>query len=97
MALRNDPDSLLSDRLALSFSIANPNPTDVTYVVQASDDLGSWTSVASKTGTGAWIWLGSGTSHIVTSGSGPVSVKVGDLVPASGNPIRTMRLKVNNP
>ncbi len=96
-ALIGDADSLLTDRLALSFSLQNPNPTDITYTVQATDDLGNWTSVASKTGSGAWTWLGGGTSRIVTSGIGPVSVKIGDVVPTSGNPKRMMRLKVANP
>jgi len=93
----NDADPLLSDRLALSFNIASPNPTDVTYLVQASDNLASWTDVASKTGADAWTWLAGGDSHIVTSGSGPVTVKIGDAVPSSGNPHRMMRLKVSTP
>ncbi len=96
-ALIGDVDALLTDRLALTFSLQNPNPTDITYTVQATDDLGTWTSVASKTGAGAWTWLGGGTSHIITSGTGPVSVKIGDLVPSSGNPKRMMRLMVTNP
>jgi hypothetical protein len=96
-ALIGDADILLTDRLTLSFSLQNPNPTDITYTVQATDDLGTWTSVASKTGSGPWTWLGGGTSRIVTSGTGPVSVKIGDVVPTSGNPKRMMRLKVANP
>jgi len=96
-ALLSDADALLTDRLALRFSLQNPNPTDITYTVQATDDLGIWTPVASKTGSGAWTWLGGGTSHIVTSGTNPITVKVGDLVPSSGNPRRLMRLKVTNP
>ncbi|MEO5716923.1 MAG: SdiA-regulated domain-containing protein [Luteolibacter sp.] len=95
--LNNDADALLTDRLALSFALPNPAPSDVTYRVQASDDLGTWTNVASKTGNGPWTWLGGGESHIVTTGSSPVSVKVGDVVPSSGYPERMMRLKMNNP
>ncbi len=94
-SLLGDPDALLSDRLALSFSIANPNPTDITYLVQATDNLGTWTDVARKVSAGAWTWLGGGTSHIVLDGTGPVSVKVGDVVPSSGNPRRLMRLTVS--
>ena len=94
-ALRGDANPLLSDRLAISFSLPSPNPTDVTYIVQASDDLATWTDVASKTGADDWQWLGGGASHVVTSGSGPVTVKIGDLVPAdAGHPRRVMRLKV---
>ena len=89
---------LLSDRLSLSFNLDNPNPSDVTYVIEASDDLGTWTTVASKTGTASWTWLGGGTSRIVISGTSPVSVKIGDIVPAdAANPKRMMRLKVSNP
>ena len=94
-SLLGDPDSLLSDRLALSFSIANPNPIDITYLVQATDNLGTWTDVARKNGAGEWTWLGGGISRIVTSGTGPVSVKIGDVVPSSGNPRRMMRLTVS--
>ena len=90
----NDTNPLLSDRLVLSFNIANPNPGDITYLVEASDDLVNWITVASKAGTGTWTWLGGGTSHIVTSGSGPVTVKVGDVVASSGHPLRVMRLKI---
>jgi len=67
-------------------------------VVQASDDLTTWTDVATKSGTGGWSWLGGGTARILTSGSGPVTVKVGDLVPADASHARRMmRLKVTNP
>ena len=95
VSLVGDADALLSDRLALSFNIANPNPTDITYLVQATDNLGTWTNIASKSGAGSWTWLAGGPSHIVTSGTGPVSVKVGDSVPSSGNPRRMMRLTVS--
>jgi len=93
----HDADALLSDRLVLSFHIASPNPTDITYLVQATDDLVNWTNVASKTGSGTWTWLAGGDSHIVTSDNGPVTVKIGDAVPSNGNPRRMMRLKVSTP
>ncbi len=94
----SDANALLTDRLALSFALANPNPSDLTYIVQASDDLGIWSDVASKTGTAAWTWLAGGTSRIVTSGTGTITVKIGDSVPAdAAHPRRLMRLKVTNP
>ncbi|MEI7927614.1 MAG: hypothetical protein WCH40_03620, partial [Verrucomicrobiales bacterium] len=74
-----------------------PSPADISYIVESTDDLETWTAVASKTGSGAWTWLGGGTNHIVTNGTNPITVKVGDLVPSSGNPRRLMRLKVTNP
>jgi hypothetical protein len=86
---------LLSDRLALSFNLSAANPTDITYTVQATSDLVHWSNVASKTGAGAWTWLGGGTSHIVVTLSGTQSnVQVGDLVPLAGNPRRMMRLQI---
>ncbi len=98
IALSGDPDPLLSDRLALSVVLPSPNPSDVTYTVQASDDLTTWADVASKTGAGDWQWLGGGASHILSSGDGPVTVKIGDLVPADAeHPHRMMRLKVAIP
>lgn len=96
-AATTETDSLLSDRLSLSFRLKSPNPADLTYLVQTTDDLSTWTPVASKAGSGAWTWLGGGSPHLVTSGTDPVTVKVGDLVPLSGNPKRLMRLKVTNP
>jgi uncharacterized protein YjiK len=95
--LLSDPDALLIDRLTLSFNLPNPSPADISYIVESTDDLETWTAVASKTGSGAWTWLGGGTNHIVTNGTNPITVKVGDLVPSSGNPRRLMRLKVTNP
>ncbi|MCX6875688.1 MAG: PKD domain-containing protein [Verrucomicrobia bacterium] len=53
-------------RLWLHFSLPDPVPADVDFVVQGSPDLraGSWTSVCRKNGTSAWQWLGGGTSRL---------------------------------
>jgi len=98
-AIQHDADPLLNDRLAIQFTIPNPNPSDITYVVQSSDDLATWNDIASKTGTADWTWLAGGTAHIVTnSGSGSVTVKIGDSVPSgTDHPKRMMRLKVTTP
>ena len=90
-------DALLSDRFSLAFVLDNPSPTDLTYTVEATSDLANWTPVAAKTGAGNWTWLGVGASHVVTSGTTAVTVKVGDLVTTDGNPRRMMRLKVTAP
>jgi len=97
--IRHDADPLLSDRLALGFTVPNPSPTDLTYLVQSTDDLTTWTDVASKSGSAAWSWLAGGTPHIVSSDSGTITnMKVGDSVPSDGaHPKRMMRLKVTNP
>jgi len=95
VSITNDADPLLAGRLALSLTLPNPNPTDISYVIQASGDLGTWADVASKTGNGAWIWLAGGTPRIVISGDNPATVKIGDSVPGdAAHPQRVMRLKV---
>ena len=50
----NSTDPLLSDRLCLAFTVPNPAPSDVTYLVQVTSDLSDWTTIATKGGTGAW-------------------------------------------
>ena len=95
--LNDSGDPLLSDRYSLSFSINSPAPTDLTYTVQAGDDLENWTPVAESTGDSTWTWLAGGASHIVvgTPSAGRVTIKVGDMVPQNGTPKRVMRLKVS--
>ena len=95
--LNDSGDPLLSDRYSLSFTINSPAPTDLTYTVEAGDDLENWTPVAQSTGDSTWAWLAGGTAHTVvgTPSAGRVTIKVGDLVPQAGNPKRVMRLKVS--
>jgi hypothetical protein len=95
--LNDSGDPLLSDRYSLSFTINSPAPTDLTYTVEAGDDLENWTSVAQSTGDSTWTWLAGGTSHIVvgTPVAGRVTIKVGDMEPLTGHPKRVIRLKVN--
>jgi len=89
---------LLSDRLAINFTLPLPTPTDIVYTVQATGDLVNWTTVATKTGSGAWTWSGGGSSHIVeTDGTNTSSLQIGDNVPMSGQPQRTMILRVLRP
>ncbi|MBL9145880.1 MAG: lamin tail domain-containing protein [Verrucomicrobiaceae bacterium] len=90
---------LLQDRLYLSFSIPQTAPADVTYTVQASDSLGTWTDVARKTGTGAWTWLAGGSIRIYTSVQAPYEVvQIGDSNPRdNANTRRFMRLQVSAP
>ena len=93
-------DPLLNDRLALTFTIPDPAPSDLTYVVQASDDLAIWTPLATKVGAGAWTWNPGGTSRIVTTSAGATRiVKVGDSAPAAAvsSSRRMLRLSVTNP
>jgi hypothetical protein len=50
----------------------NVNATDVTFIVQASTNLSTWTTIASKIGTAAWTT----TSGVIVNdpGRGPVTV-----------------------
>ena len=98
--VKGSANPLLSDRLAISVTVPNPTPSDVTYIVQATADLVNWTTVATKVGTGAWVWntsAGGSTSHIVDAGTTPDTVQVGDILASSGNARRMMRLEVTNP
>ncbi len=89
-------ESLLSDRLALQISMPEPAAADLIYTVEAATDLGStWTTIATKTGTGSWVWNGGGTSRIVTAApsGGRVLTKIGDSVPIASDPERFLRLR----
>ena len=95
-----DADSLLSDRFAITFRIPSPSRSGITLTVQVSDNLTTWTDVATKVGTSAWIWLGGGTSRIVQStASGITTLKVGDSVAINSAPQarRMMRIEVTSP
>ncbi len=92
--LLGSSDPLLSDRLTITYRLPSPVPADLTYIIQASTDLQSWTPVATKIGTGAWTWQAGGTSHIVAT---PPVVSVGDAVDSASAPRRQLRLKMTNP
>jgi fibronectin-binding autotransporter adhesin len=69
--------------------------TDVAYIVQASNNLTTWTNLATRAaGSGSWSPVAPGT--VVTDlGSGAVSVK--DNVTVAAQPKRFMRVVVSNP
>lgn len=95
-ALSGSTDALLRDRLTLSFSLPEPIPPDVVYVVEAADDpAGPFTPVASKKGAAAWEWLGSGTTHVkvALSSGGRVQTSVGDSQPQIAAQRRFLRLR----
>ena len=80
-------------RLSLSFALPASPPAELRYRVQAADALTGWTTLATKLGTQAWVWNGSGSSRVVATASGGSSlVTVGDEV--SGARKRQMRLEV---
>ncbi|MEQ1850201.1 MAG: PKD domain-containing protein [Chthoniobacteraceae bacterium] len=92
----NSIDPLLAGRLALRLDVPEPAPGDLTYVVEVTGDLtsGSWTPLATKSGTGAWAWNPGGTARIVLGApfAGRRTVHVGDTQTISGGP-RFMRLR----
>ena len=70
--------------------------TDITYIVQGSSDLVSWTDLGTSTAGG--VTTGSG--FVGEAGSAPAfNVEVRDTVPYDGNPAtkRYLRLKITSP
>ncbi len=93
-------EAVLAGRLVLVSELPDPTPSDLTYAVEVNGSLdsGTWTTLATKTGAGAWTWLGGGTSRIVESSSaGRSTVKVGDTMLMSAGLPRFMRLRVTRP
>jgi autotransporter-associated beta strand protein len=69
--------------------------TDVTYIVQASSNLTSWTNLATRAaGAGSWSAIAPG-AVVTDPGSGAVSVQ--DNVTVTAQPKRFMRVVVSNP
>ena len=64
--------------------------SDVTYVVQAADLLGTWTTIAAKTFSATW----SGTATVGAPSGGYVPITITDTAPL-GRPPRFLRLQVN--
>jgi hypothetical protein len=70
-------------------------PSDVTYVVEVSTNLISWTPIATFA-SGGVSWTG--TATVNESGSGATrTVTVTDAATISGGPQRFLRLKVTSP
>lgn len=95
-ALVTAGEPTLAGRLVLQASIPEPSVGDVVHVVEASSSLtGSWSTLATKTGSGSWTWNAGGTSRIVTSApsGGRVTVKVGDSVTIAEEAHRFLRLR----
>jgi hypothetical protein len=83
-------------RLQVAFSLPETPPAEITYKVRVTEDFSTWKTLATKVGTGAWTWNGTGTSQISTSLSGGRSqVTVGDEVAIIGRRLRLMRLEVS--
>lgn len=83
-----------TDYLSLTFT-QSAFATDLTYAVEASADLRTWTNIATSSG-GA---LTTGPGFVSESGSGSaISVEVRDNVPMSGGTAgRFLRVKISSP
>jgi hypothetical protein len=82
----------------LQISFNRVAPTDVTYIVQASNDLSNpsnWVTIATlASGTTTW----SGPATVTETGSGSTrNVTVQDTVLIASQPARYLRLQVTNP
>lgn len=83
------------DRLKINFALPVSPPAGITYRVKASGDLKTWTTLATKVGSAAWVWNAGGTSRVTVSPSTErVYVEVADPVAKAGNPKRMMRLEI---
>jgi hypothetical protein len=93
----NQTATVLSGRLVITFTTANTTRSDVTYTVQATDDLINWTDLGRKVGTASWTWLAGGQNRIVTTiNGGRTTIQVGDVQNLTALH-RRMRLMVTIP
>lgn len=96
--VRETTNPNLADRIALRFSLPEPAATDLLYTVEAASSVtGAWTTVATKTGAGAWIWNGGGATRIVlgTLSGGRQEVTIGDSQPIATSSPRFLKLRVS--
>ena len=90
----------LTNRFWLRLDLPEPAPFDITYTVKGSTNVnGTWNSIASKAGTNAWQWLGSGTTRINAGApaSGRIQVDVGAPDSANSAPKYFLRLMIQTP
>lgn len=88
--------SVSANHLRLAFS-CDAAKTDISYIVQASNDLVSWSDIARSTGGGATSAINSSGATISDSGSGVRAVTVTDAAVVSSASKRFLRLKVSRP
>lgn len=82
-----------NDRLRLSFC-ANASRADITYTVQASGDLATWSDIASSIGGANTTAINASGAFISDSGSGSRTVTVTDQTLLSSTPRRFLRLRI---
>ena len=87
--------TIASGELRLAFQCDTAR-TDISYLVQASDDLAAWTDIASSTGGAMTVAINSSGAAISDSGTGRRTVTVGDVQTTPPAP-RFLRLKITAP
>lgn len=87
---------VLGDKIEISF-ICDSNRPDLTYTVEASDDLTSWTTEIARSVSGATIVPVNNLSVVSDSGTGARFVTVTDNADISMNGRRFLRVKVQSP
>lgn len=83
---------LIAGQLGISFG-RNPQAGDVTYTVESSGNLLSWTPIARAVGLGPWQNLG-GAGSILQTGTPPTPYSVTVTDAAAANPSRFIRLRI---
>jgi hypothetical protein len=90
-----------SGRFWLRLDLPEPSVFDVNCVVQGRTNLlsGTWTDLARKNGTNAWLWLGGGTPRLATNSAsgGRLAVDVGLPDAWLTQPKCFLRLKLEAP
>lgn len=88
-------------RFALRLNLPEANPADAIYIVQGTATLapGTWTTLARKNGTEAWLWLGGDTSHLtlLPPAGGRVMLEVGRPDASDSAPRYFLRLALEGP
>jgi hypothetical protein len=88
--------SMPGSYLQVRFSL-DATRSDLTYEVQASNDLVSWTTIARSPGGGLMVDVGGGSRQIEDTGSGQRTVTVHDATDAGSLKSRFLRLKIAKP
>jgi hypothetical protein len=92
--------AIITNRVWLRLNLPEPAPFDIVYSIRgAADATGPWSTLATKTGTNTWQWVGGGVSRLsigsVSGGRIPVDVSYPDS--ASGSAPYFLRLQIQTP
>jgi hypothetical protein len=92
--------TIITNRVWLRLNLPEPAPFDAVYSVRgATNATGTWITLATKTGTNAWQWVGGGVSRMnIGSTSGgriPVDVSYPDNANSSNRYF--LRLQIQTP